>query len=972
MAKTVEEMRAAIAQAKAPKEEVPQEGPSIDEMRQQIAAARPAPTQGEIVTDDVEAASGVGLMENLGRLGAKTVAEVYGFPGDVALGIGMQAADLALPNSVVSDEELNILDERYDVSRAFEKMMNSLGVRTDVVEPRSGGERLLHNVVGPVAGGLLGLGTAAGTTGAVGNAVRQNFKRYAGADATAATAGGLAKTGVEVAGGGELASTGVELVANLVAGGFADRLMGLGNLARKTQDAAKNTISDYNSRERSIARDFFIANLERAGENVDRVVSDVAAPGSPGAELLTPGAKARSPALQALEKSIIGADPRAADLFAHRKMEFDDFIRAQFRVAAGEPGLTDAVIDAYRASVDYRIDLVEKRLQQAIEDARKLVESAPPGLYDDWSTPVKRILQRAEKEAREIESELWNNLPIAEVPMIRITDTYKEIMDEARVTGEAFGLEDFPASGTEIALKRLAGAEESADDAVTLLDKDGRPLKETPKTPAFDPNATTSTDEVIDFRKTMLERAAEAAANQKRSLSRRYYMLADAAMATLEEMGKDLAPEAAQAYNDARTFSKNLNDRFTRDVIAPLLAVTPNRSELVPGNELMENLIRRGEAGRTNMIALKAAARGIPPQAKTSILQKFWIATLKDGKIDTNAAKNFLSGYHQLLEEAGLLDMVESIAAAASRADVAAQDIVRARQAIKSEALFQVASKYGMRIELEDALPTMTREQASNYVSSGRGLVDAIGVAFRNKAGASQTKLRAMFDEIMALQGVSPEEKRVAVAGLRSAIMEGAVAALYRESGDPVTGVSQVATRIRVALENTGRFTDAQIERVTELSNLIEAANEAATRQTFKGESNTAKDLQRNFVMGQLLRYISVRYFANWFKGEGPGALTIAGQSGRLGERIGEKIGVQDAFSLVTDAIFDQNLWVSLMKHESALTDGDVGNIKRALSAIKKGSMGLLRFGAGSMIQPSQTTVLQGLGEEITEARNGE
>ena len=913
-----------------------------------LATVNTPPNIGHLGFDEEVTIDDPSFVENLGRRMAQEGAESAGFLSDIVLGGVIKATDMLTPDE---NFDADSVDEEVDASRAYETILNKIGVRTDPVEPRTTGERLTHNIVAPAASGLGILSLARKTTGKVGKAIKENFGDYAKAEVGAAVAGGTIRTGAESVGVNPLVSTGLELVSNIMGGVTVDRAIAtkraIQNGKKIATDFLKKKTSDFSEAEHDAAATVIQGDLRNKGFDPREAADEVAETKNlPDAERITVGASTTNPALQSFEASVFKNNEAARLKYEKSGLDLEAFIHAEMRIAMGDPHALVEVLEAYRKSSVWLSGLVEQRIQQAVEEAVKVAQESPrfPGSEGEIGETIKQLLLGIGREVREIESKKWNNLELTDVTMRPLVEKLDEIMREAQKWDVRDGLTDFPdKSFRDQILEFVTVVDEAADDVPQILGANGKPL--TPKVdkpPEIDPDAIVEASQIIVMRKALLERAALAGASKQPSKARRLYALADAALETLETGSTKFVEDLA----DAREYSFNLNERFTREVIGPLLSASARRGEVVAGNEVMERLFKPNQRGATNMKALVLAAGEMPEAAKAYIMRQFYKTFSSGEAFNTKNGQDFLDDFRPALDEAGMTPLIEANVKASAAIDVIMDEQTALREGIRDS-------------EITRILEIGTTEQ---------DIVGAIETMFTTRTGQGQRRVKQMFDEIEFNNGLSATEKRAATGGLRSAIVEGALKSFFNASGRIVAGIDDRILRVRNVLEKSGQYTEEQIERVVHLANLFSKQNKAGARTVFSGQSNTPQDIAQSRVMEKLMRLAFIKKIAPIFsKDAGPGSMSIHQQAGQMGADLGKKLGVNDAQTLINMAIFDADLMEALLRREVDMTAADYGIIARALRSVARVAIGIGKKLAPQPLRGSQVGILSHGAEEIND-----
>lgn len=891
--------------------------------RAELAAHRSLRAKGQlppVVEDGQEVTTSdapVSLLNNIARRVNKELLGAATMIPDAALAVTREAARAFTDTP---EEELEAFDKRYDLEDTLQGLLDDAGMGgITKPKPKNVVEAGILNVLGPVATGQGLLGTARTTAGRVGRALRDDYARYAKTDAAAATAGGIARTLAEGKGDNpDQSGLGFELAANFMVGSFVDRAI----VARNLYSQFKNTnVKEMiGSREFDVASDVMKGSVREAGEDPAEVVTALKRPEAPGTELLTPAAKARSPALAAAERSVLKG-PEATRMqakYLEVKQDASMFIRNQLVEQLGGGGVAQDYIDTMMDSADYAVQIMEKNVQMSLAQLAAKQSELPP-IGPDLSQEVKDLLITARNNAREVEQWFWAKSGLSDVSMDPLSKKLDEIMSEAKLIDEKTDYANFPDAAIRGLVKELGEA------------------------------GTASSDEIVALRSVILESAAEASADGKNALARRLNDLAGATLDTLDTG----TPEFTEAFNEARRYSKELNDRFSRDIIAPLLGRSARRGELTPGNELMDKLMRGNEAGRTNMQALKIAMGDVIDPARPVTLQNLTMPEAAQGYImkkfldetgiglDYGAGESFIKRFGPMLEEAGLLQMAQQYVDVARMVRTAEDDLVDFMKPQNRSIAEQLFNKFG---------------------HNEKGLIAGITTMLQQAAGGVEAKLPELFRSLDAAENFAgmPGAPRIdyaaAEAGLKTAIVEAVLRTFYTRDTNILgtrTEVSQLLDealpRITYALTATGKYTIDQVNRVAELADIAIRQGQAERQRPHKGQSSTSGDLALASSVGVFMRFLGLRA-AGVVKGGGPGSLQIASLMGRIGARIGTKLTHVDAQELLNRAVFDKELLIALLERPDRMTEANRNVILRALTGIRRAGGRLLMSG----FQPSQ------------------
>jgi len=201
-----------------------------------------------------------------------------------------------------------------------------------------------------------------------------------------------------------------------------------------------------------------------------------------------------------------------------------------------------------------------------------------------------------------------------------------------------------------------------------------------------------SAADLVRFRGTLLEKAREAGSAGNSGAAHRYNQLADAIL-------DDLSALPGNSYNEARAFSREFNDAFTRTFAGEMDRVTARGKQMYSP----EVLVQRAFAGNADttlqrMREMEAAANFIDPKgdaatsvrdAQDKVLRAFAAETMNpDGTVDLARFDAFRKKNQDALRYLGMDDEFKDIASAQrSLLDIGDQDTLMARY-LKDEKTF--------------------------------------------------------------------------------------------------------------------------------------------------------------------------------------------------------------------------------------------------------------------------------------------
>ena len=293
---------------------------------------------------------------------------------------------------------------------------------------------------------------------------------------------------------------------------------------------------------------------------------------------LTAGAKSQSLALQALERKLV-RDAHMFGIEVQRDLKTTiDNINFAFDEVAGT-GSPEALRSLALARKEYARNLIDARFNLAerriIEARESVVPSSPTNV--NVNRRAKEILREAMEDARRVETAIWDEIPKdVDIPPINLRETFQTKVRAGLLPGETIDLpEPILREVRRLTAKRKRGQ---------------KPIK--PPT----------SGRLLRLRSRILVETRKEAGSQApdRDRIRRLSLLADS---ILDDIGG--LPGAAEA----RAFSFDLNDRFTRGYGGKVLSLDPRGGDKIPGELILE----QGLTGRRQAVVSRELEAAVTP-----------------------------------------------------------------------------------------------------------------------------------------------------------------------------------------------------------------------------------------------------------------------------------------------------------------------------------------------------------------------
>lgn len=509
----------------------------------------------------------IGQVAALGKGTQAGIAGILGAPVDIA-SAGLRAAGVP------------ISEEPFLGSESIRRGLGAIGFDQVDVEQLPPEQRPAF-IAGEVIGGSVIPGAAPVAAARFGAKGRGILKPIIAAAATAPKRFIAAETAAAIgagAGGGaaEFVDPGDPTTRFLseVAGGLFNPTAAAIRVGGKTVESVRNLTRSFSKSGREgkaaeVIRDI----IAETGEDPAAVTNLLEKADVTGVKL-TSGQKTGSPALLAMESKLASQSSRfageAEDLATNSLKQLrtlvDDFTKA------GDP---QSLAVAARLRDRYFKDLLDRRVdiagQNALE-ARAGFGTESRADIAGISTEAKTILRDAMKDAREVETDLWTKIP-KDTPLAAdgIIDSFGRVRDRLLPEEALPGV-------TERVVKRLKKERDAPLDSKAFVDKMLRLKRD---------NKISSAGEIIKFRKRMLAFARDARGQNKFDQASQFDVLAEGALTDLNKLSGTEA-------NNARSFSRQLNEKFTETFASQARGVTPRGGERIPAELMLERAFGSG------------------------------------------------------------------------------------------------------------------------------------------------------------------------------------------------------------------------------------------------------------------------------------------------------------------------------------------------------------------------------------------
>lgn len=364
-----------------------------------------------------------------------------------------------------------------------------------------------------------------------------------------------------------------------IAGGFFNPSRLIVGASRGVMDTGRLALQSMTQAGRETRAGKILTEVvQQAGEDPELLAKMLQSSGLPGVNP-TSAQKTGSPALIALETKLRG---ESAKFSAEAGKRAEESLLALENMTTALRGTGDP--QALKAAAELRSryfkTLLAGRLQSAERETIEVaqgISTDTPDVRAALSVKARGAIETAMKDARSAESELWEVVP---KDIIGTADTL--ISRFAKIRSSLLPEEPLPAIA-EGFVKRMT-----------------------------DGNGATTSGELIQVRSRMLALSREAMGQGKANDARIYGQLAEAALDDLDNLasGADRLAPGVLGYDDARAFSRALNETFTQTFAGKAIGSTARGGARVPPEIVLRRALAAGkEMGDLQLLELEEATR---------------------------------------------------------------------------------------------------------------------------------------------------------------------------------------------------------------------------------------------------------------------------------------------------------------------------------------------------------------------------
>lgn len=624
----------------------------------------------------------------------------------------------------------------------------------------------------------------------------------------------------------------------------------------------------------------------------------------PGAKELTAAQLSGSPALGALQQHLSKVNKEFGEEAAKKAEDALDVMRWQITTLAktGDPAALAAAAQIrgvyFRTILSQSVDAAE---QQALKAAGKIAKDTPEA-RERLSLLAREALEKAVGDSRVVEKELWSKVDDGiKVGTTNLESTYDEIAGD--LLPELRGQKMPPVVRKFIERVTTPGEAGFDYDPVTLSVREIG-LKDAPGTNA---------KEMKQLRSELLELGRQAVIAGEDSQARIYNQLAEA---VLDDMDTAFKASNNTAYDEARAFTKELNDTFSRSFAGKVVAQGKYGDRVAPEILLRKALATGKEAGAMQLRDLEEATRFL----------------VNKGLGDDIAAKQMLDAQERIFRLAAA-DAVDPLTGKASperiskfirdnatllkRFPEVKDDLL---MAVKSEARLKTLTNRAKNVE---SLLVKQGEFASLFGATGTDPAVRAAVARKvtDRVLAAPDQEAELTRLIKVAQGggtgrggrivIKPEE---AVDGLRASLFD-SIINKARNPRDGVLNVEQVKAHLFVPT-SAGK---KSLVQVMQEQGVISAQEVTGIRRMFDLLGNiqkaqkpgTAINVDTGFsdaVMTMMSRIVGSKLASKFQQVSGGGnsaSLIVHGAAARFAEQTMTKVPVQTVNKILVEALND-------------------------------------------------------------------
>jgi hypothetical protein len=313
---------------------------------------------------------------------------------------------------------------------------------------------------------------------------------------------------------------------------------------------------------------------------------------------LTAAQKTGSPALGAVQQHISNIDRQFGKEAAKKAEDAYDAIRGQINLLVGT-GDPTAIATATELRAAYFRNMFDEKIKMAtntaVQKAGRITKDTPE-VREKLSIAARESLEKVLEDSRVVEKQLWDKVPGDRPVLItNVETTFDDIMQDT--------LPELRGKKMPAVVKNFIDRiNKVSDESARILDVDGRPIVSNP-----DVGGSTNIGEMRKLRSELLAMSRAAARDPDQvGMERIYNQLAEA---TMDDIDTAMKAVRDPSYDEARTFTRELNDTFTRSFAGKVVAEGKYGDRVAPEILLRKALATGKEIGALQLAELEEATR---------------------------------------------------------------------------------------------------------------------------------------------------------------------------------------------------------------------------------------------------------------------------------------------------------------------------------------------------------------------------
>ena len=581
---------------------------------------------------------------------------------------------------------------------------------------------------------------------------------------------------------------------------------------------------------------------------------------------LTVAQRVNDPNLDKLEQALEKVSPKYQEFaFNAREKTLANIDNAIESLRSGNPDVAFDFIsdrlDAVKQTADEIIDRATVNASKALDNIGNIEDKAV------LSKTVRDSIDSAYATARKKESELWEAIdPAIPTKTDNLYKTYQEVKNSLEKT------ETMPPI-----IERWLSLKPKDTG---ILDAKGNPI-------VGEGEAALKKQErlgaISKFRSELLDevRGEKSGIPPDQNTIRILNKFQDAALQDMMETS------AKDHINIARSFSRELNERFTQGVIGKIRRFDKTGGVKVDPSETLDHIIKHEVTGGVNLDSLSRATLNDPEafnSAKSYVRKMFVLSAVdsKTGKVNPSAASRFFKTYNDTLQR---MPDVRVQLAAADKAQIAADSITKAMD----KRVNNVFNKRLSRAALYVNAPINKRvADVLKLQDSPQAMDSLVKITKRDSTGQAFNGLKAaVIDEIWENSFSKTQSGKISF-GSR---MDNYI-------------VKNKAALSKVLSPDDFKF----LGKISEISKRVEGSvvGGKSIEELLDETPDVATDL--------LARIIGANLGAHTATAKATGVpLVMAGAGSRLARKLTQKIPVSKMRDVITEAMIDKQKMVDLL-----------------------------------------------------------